>query len=287
MAEPNYKLYRVSQKAVLYNPEDKTYLLVKGSPSEDLFYKKMGPWEFVGGRVEKGEKLEEASRREFEEEVGEIEYEVKDLVGRLELEFKVNEEKVGLLIGYLTIYKSGEIQISDEHSEYKWETAENIEKSKEYKPWLKEWIKQAEKILKAEEYFNSWVRCQADFENYRKMQSQMQKDSLRYAISDIATQLFPVLDNFNASLDHVPEDEKKNPWVAGLTHIQRQLEQVLKDNGIETIEVKVGDDFDPQFHEAIGNHSEEKEIEHKISQIIQKGYKVGDRILRPAKVIVK
>jgi molecular chaperone GrpE len=283
--KPNYKLFRISQKAVLYNPKDKTFLLVKGGATDSKFYKTMGPWEFPGGRVEKGEKIEESFERELLEEVGNITYVVGQPVGRVE--FERDENTVGFLVGYLTIYEEGEIKISDEHLEYKWETAENIEKNKEYKPWVKEWVRQAELVLKSTEFIDGWKRCQADFDNYRKMQDESRKQLKDFMLEDLALQILPVVDNFQMSLDHVPEDQSKSPWLQGILHIQHQLETILKDNGIEEIVLKVGDKFDPNFHEAIENHQEEgKEEQHKIKKIISKGYKIGDKVIRAVKVIV-
>lgn len=249
-----------------------------------------GKYTIFGGKVEYGETIEDAVIRETKEETR---LDVKPIakLGILNSIFDsgFHEKRHFIFIDFLCKYAGGddEVEITDEHEgKCEWVTideARKLDLANGAKLILEEFIK----YKKEQEYLDGWKRCQADFENYRKMQSQMQKDSLRYAISDIALQIFPVLDNFNASVEHIPEDQKNNPWVAGIMHIQRQLEQVLKDNGIKPIDVKVGDEFNPEIHEAIGNHSEEKETEHKISQVVQKGYKMEKRILRPAKVIVK
>lgn len=148
--------------------------------------------------------------------------------------------------------------------------------------------KSKEKKTKEEEYLNDLKRCQADFENYRKRQDEKMKELGMIVKEDLIMQLFPVLDNFEMSLSHVPEDQKENAWVTGMMHIQRQLENVLKENGIEEIETKEGDEFDPALHEAIENHQEEGEEEnHKIKKVISKGYQIGDKVVRATKVIVK
>src|SRR6266567_461643 len=110
----------------------------------------------------------------------------------------------------------------------------------------------------ANENLDGWKRCQADFENYKKMQSESQKDLLKYAASNILLQIIPVLDNFHMSTAHIPEDQKDGGWVVGIMHIQKQLENVLGENGVEEIPVKIGDAFDPALHEAI----EDKECLH-------------------------
>lgn len=145
---------------------------------------------------------------------------------------------------------------------------------------------------KAQEYLEGWQRCQAEFENYKKRSSESQKDMVKYATQNVILQIIPVIDNFNSSTAHVPEDQKENPWVTGIMYIQKQLENVLVENGIEEISVKEGDSFDPIYHEAIEDkectHCKgEKKFENKIKKVLQKGYKIGDRVIRAARVIAE
>lgn len=144
-----------------------------------------------------------------------------------------------------------------------------------------------------EEYLNGWKRCQADFENYKKRQAESQKDLIRYSTENIIQQILPVIDNFHASTAHIPEDQKSNPWVTGIMYIQKQLETVLSDNGVSEMEVKVGDNFDPAQHEAVEDATcksckgKEKKFENKITKVIVRGYKMGEKVIRPARVTVK
>ncbi len=141
---------------------------------------------------------------------------------------------------------------------------------------------------KEREYLDGWKRCQADFENYRKRQDERISELRNLSKEDFALQILPVLDNFQMSLGHVPQGEEKSPWIQGILHIQRQLESILKDNGIEKIEVKIGEKFNPEIHEAIENHQEEeKEEHHRVKKVISAGYKLGEKVIRPAKVIVE
>ena len=161
---------------------------------------------------------------------------------------------------------------------------------------------------KEDEYLAGWKRCQADFENYKKMQAEAQKEFVKYSAQNVVMQIIPVLDNFHMSTDHVPEDQKNNAWVTGIMHIQKQLENVLKENGVTEIETKVGDKFNPEVHEAIHDSNQssvtspsrvdeqsslrveagnrEEEIGDKISKVVMKGYKLNDKIIRPVKVTV-
>ena len=144
----------------------------------------------------------------------------------------------------------------------------------------------------SQEYLNGWKRCQADFENYKKQQEKSKKDLIRYSIENIVTQILPVIDNFQASIEHIPRGREDCVWVQGIRHIQKQLEKVLADNGVERIKIKTGDEFNPEIHEAVKGDSDTQihsndSNELKIKKIILRGYKMGNRIIRPARVVIK
>ena len=143
----------------------------------------------------------------------------------------------------------------------------------------------------AAEYLDGWKRSQAEFENYKKRQQESQKELGGYLIEKLVLDVIPVLDNFRAATLHVPPEQKESPWVVGIQYIEKQLETVLTDNGMQTIEA-----FDPTIHEAIDseqsttNSQQEEEIEEKphiIVKVIQKGYRLGDKVIRAARVVVK
>jgi molecular chaperone GrpE len=133
----------------------------------------------------------------------------------------------------------------------------------------------------SEEYLDSWKRCQADFENHKKDQAKAREEFVKFSKMDVILQILPVLDNFEISLEHVPEKEKENKWVEGIIHIKRQMEDVLRNNGVEEVAVKEGDKFNPEIHEAIAGKGE------KIKKVLRKGYKLDGRILRAARVDVE
>lgn len=151
----------------------------------------------------------------------------------------------------------------------------------------------------AAEYLNGWKRCQAEFENYKKRQAESQKELGGYLIEKLVLDIIPVLDNFRAATMHVPPEQKESPWVVGIQYIEKQLETVLTDNGMQTIEAQEGDIFNPTIHEAIDSqqitNNSEQETEEKnsgsghqlIVKVVQKGYRLGDKVIRAARVIVK
>lgn len=287
-----HRIFQISQKALFYDPNEKKFILFRPAEIEGgRFYKTYGPWDMVGGRIDaKGESIDEALKREIKEEAGEeIQYNITEVLGRVEMEYSFGPV---MTIGFLAIYTGGEIVLSDEHTEWRKATAEEIEKDEEIKPWLKEFVKIAEERLQANEYLNDLKRLQADFENYKKRQVESQKDLRGMLIEKLVLDIIPVLDNFRSATAHVPPEQKESPWVVGIQYIEKQLETVLTDNGVQVIEVKEGDVFDPSVHEALDTEESSKEQvesteEHKIAKVIQNGYKFGDRVIRPAKVIVR
>jgi molecular chaperone GrpE len=106
---------------------------------------------------------------------------------------------------------------------------------------------------KSDEYLNDLKRLQADFENYKKRMENERKDTMRFITTGIISDLVPILDNFNMAVAHVPEDKKSDPWVTGITYIEKQFEEVIAGYGVNVMNVKPGDDFDPTRHEAIGS----------------------------------
>lgn len=140
---------------------------------------------------------------------------------------------------------------------------------------------------KAGEYLNDLKRSQADFENYKRRQNESQKELGGYLIEKLVLDIVPVLDNFRAATMHVPVKQKDSPWVVGIQYIERQLETVLTDNGLTLIEPTIGEAFDPTKHEAIESEEEPSgEATNTITKVHQKGYQLGERVIRAAKVAV-
>lgn len=149
----------------------------------------------------------------------------------------------------------------------------------------------------AEEYLDGWKRCQADFDNYKKRQQESQKELSGYLIEKFLMDILPVMDNFRAATGHVPESEQGSPWVTGIQYIEKQLEKVLEDNGVSVIAVMKGDPFDPAIHEAVEDVSEHEPQDKNsekgengkqiVVKVLQNGYRIGERVVRPAKVSVK
>lgn len=281
-----HQLFKLSQKVLFYNRTDKTFLIVKDANPESEVCKKYGVWELPGGRVDKGEQPEKALIRELKEELGdEVQYQLGATVSRYFYSLS-DVKRAGIV--YLGMYEKGEIKLSAEHSEYVWSTVEEIEKLSEEHDWLKEVIRDAVRFLVNESYLSDLKRLQADFENYKKRQAESQKELGGYLIEKLVLDIVPVLDNFRAATSHVPPEQKDSPWVTGIQYIEKQLETVLTENGVTMIDATPGELFDPSLHEAVGTEGTEEESseQHKIAKVLQKGYKVGTKVVRPARVSV-
>ena len=147
-----------------------------------------------------------------------------------------------------------------------------------------ETIKQLENQIS--ELKTGWQRTQADFENFRNRTQKEKQESLKSAGCDLMLKILPVIDNFELALKHKPKDLEKNTYVQGLEHIKTQLAQILVCEGLTLIEVKLGDQFNPNIHEALSSEKSDKFQEGQIIAIVENGYKFGDKVLKPVKVKV-
>jgi molecular chaperone GrpE (heat shock protein) len=244
-----------------------------------------------GGHVEHNESLEDAVIRETKEEAG-IDVVIVDKLGfgQSISEKDCYKDKHFVFMDFLCQFEGNdeEIKLNDEYeNDYKWFSLE--EASKLDTPHGTRRLIEAYSEYKGQkDYFDSWKRCAADFENYKKRQMENQKDLITYSNINLILEILPVLDNFHASTDHIPEDQKKSPWAVGIMHIQKQLEKVLTDNGVAEIVAKEGDKFNPEIHEAIKQESRIRNQESgKINKILMKGYKINNKVIRAARVVVE
>jgi molecular chaperone GrpE len=128
-------------------------------------------------------------------------------------------------------------------------------------------------------------RERADSENLRRRYEQDIANIRNYVKVDVIKDLLPVIDNFERSVKHIPENLKDSDYIMGIKSILNQFEKVIKDLGVEKI-VTVGHPFNPAVHEAVA--MEEGEGEHEIvAEELQSGYKIGDHVIRHAIVKVK
>lgn len=131
-----------------------------------------------------------------------------------------------------------------------------------------------------------YQRALADLDNQRRRFDDERQLMAKFAIGDLVIDLLPVLDNFTRATEHVPEAEKNSPWATGILHIRKQLMDVLAERGVTEVHAKPGDPFDPSQHEAIGSVANSDQPDDSIAEVKSVGYRLHDRIIRPAQVIV-
>ncbi len=127
-----------------------------------------------------------------------------------------------------------------------------------------------------------YLRTLADFENYRKRSDREKADFFRHALADTFRQLLPVLDNFDRALEHAEEGDE---FHKGVLLIYKQLFDVLQKSGLRSVD-ESGVPFDPNVHEAVVREENPSVPSHTVVAILQKGYFLHDRLLRPAMVKV-
>jgi molecular chaperone GrpE len=128
------------------------------------------------------------------------------------------------------------------------------------------------------------LRSQADFENYKKRAAREKEDAIKYANSSLLQRLVSILDNFELGLAAAKTEGTQSPIYSGMVLIQKQLNDLLEENGLQAIEAE-GKKFDPNLHEAIAHEPSDRPEETVIRQA-RRGYRFKDRLLRPARVVV-
>lgn len=145
---------------------------------------------------------------------------------------------------------------------------------------IKELEEELEKVRQqAKEHLNGWQRAKADYINRER---EIEKDKsiwMEFMALDLLMKVLPISESLEAALKH---KDKNEDFVKGVEQIQKQLEDLIKRLGVERIKT-IGEKFDPALHEAVEKRGEGEEIFEEISA----GYKMGGRVVKPAKVIIK
>jgi molecular chaperone GrpE len=136
----------------------------------------------------------------------------------------------------------------------------------------------------AEEHLRSWQRTAADFSNYRRRTDEERSTMTQLSNAVLLSKLLAVVDDFDRALATVPEDVHEG-WIDGVRLVERKLRSVLESEGVTPIEA-VGQPFDPNFHEAVVHEETADYPDNQVIEEVQRGYRLHDRVLRPALVRV-
>jgi molecular chaperone GrpE len=148
------------------------------------------------------------------------------------------------------------------------------------------------KAAKADEYLDLAQRTRAEFENYRKRAARETAAAQERGVNKLALELLPAIDNLDRALAHAAESESESEsangdasLVHGIKHVHSDVLAALKRSGIEPFSPD-GEPFDPQYHEAIAQQPQEGAEPGTVVEVYQRGYRRGESVLRPARVVV-
>jgi molecular chaperone GrpE len=145
-----------------------------------------------------------------------------------------------------------------------------------------------QRAAKADEHWERMLRATADFDNFRKRAARERQESIRFANEALLEKLIPVMDNFDMALAAAAQSaqgEATQSLQTGINMIYQQFRQALTDSGLEEIDA-TGKPFDPNLHEAVSQRDEANVPEGQVVQQLRKGYRLRERLIRPATVII-
>ena len=139
--------------------------------------------------------------------------------------------------------------------------------------------------LKSEK--DKFLRLFAEFENYKKRTTKERIDLFKTASQDVMVSMLPVLDDFERALNHIEEDKEAEDLRKGVMLIYQKLLSTLEQKGLSVVKIEKGDVFNADDHEAITQiPAPTKDLKGKIIDVIEKGYKLGDKVIRFPKVVI-
>ncbi|MGZ8514491.1 MAG: nucleotide exchange factor GrpE [Candidatus Limnocylindrales bacterium] len=138
----------------------------------------------------------------------------------------------------------------------------------------------------ADEYLTALQRERAEFQNYKRRTAEERLRELGLAGEDLIRKVLVLADDFDRAIEARPPEIADHPWLEGISAIDRKLRQLLESEGVTTIDASAGRPFDPREHEAIANVPDPDRAEGEIVEEVRRGYRLRDRVIRPALVAV-
>jgi molecular chaperone GrpE len=143
----------------------------------------------------------------------------------------------------------------------------------------------AEKTQQCDANYDRFLRMQAEFDNFRKRTAKEREDLYIMSLEKIVTELLPIVDNMDRAISTFKSNSLDNSYIEGVDMIQKQLLAILEKSGLKEIDA-MGMDFDPNMHHAVMQVAGDAEEENKVKEVLQKGYFLGSKVIRPAMVQV-
>ncbi len=277
--------------------QDKKYpLVVTGAfifnDKDELFLMKSPQWnnKYIcpGGKVELGESIEKATKREIKEETN-IDIKEIELMGVLEgldVDKHINKGYKHLIFlnNRAKVKKAKKIVLNNEGTEYMWMKIAEWLRRDDLGKYTKEAIE--EFLGEKDEYENMYRRALADYQNLLKQGVQEKQEFIKYANEQILYELIPVFDNLKLAVKHADKEAQKNPWFAGVVHVTKQFEDALTGIGLEELKAE-NLAFDHNTMEALEKEkTDDKKKDNIVARVIKPGYKLKDKIINHTKVVV-
>jgi molecular chaperone GrpE len=138
----------------------------------------------------------------------------------------------------------------------------------------------------ADEYLGALQRERAEFQNFKRRTAEERQRDLGLAAEDLIRKVLTVADDFDRAIEARPDSIADDPWFEGVSAIDRKLRTLLESEGVTAIDAAPGTAFDPRDHEAIANVPGSGRSEGEIVELVRRGYRLRDRVIRPALVAV-
>lgn len=167
-------------------------------------------------------------------------------------------------------------------------SVEEVSQTQDNKEVIEETVKEEptpEELIKVEK--DKFLRLFAEFENYKKRTTKERIELFKTAGQEVMTSLLPVVDDFERALSHIDDDKEADELKKGVVLIYQKFYNTLEQKGLSKIETNPGDTFDAEVHEAITQiPAPSEDLKGKVIDCIEKGYKLGDKIIRYPKVVI-
>jgi molecular chaperone GrpE len=198
-------------------------------------------------------------------------------------EDEVTGDAAGGLDQELPAVEPKELQVGEPLEESVSSTGDNAQDKVDVEPTLEERLADVE--AKAAEYLDGWQRARAEFANARKRLERERAEAFSNAGVQYVTRLLPILDDLKRALDGAPAQIVEDPWFEGLDLVNRKFQSMMEAMDVRTIEA-LGQPFDPNLHEALSLREAEGVESGIVVEELQTGYRLGERVIRPALVNV-
>jgi molecular chaperone GrpE len=139
---------------------------------------------------------------------------------------------------------------------------------------------------KADENWDKFLRAAADLDNYRKRVAREKEELARFTAERVVTALLPALDNLERALNAAQQEGDQTALIEGIQQVHSQFRRTLEEFGLKEVTAHAGHPFDPNLHEAVSQAPSTEHPEGHVLEQLQRGYKLADRLLRPARVVV-